>query len=86
MASSLANDDVGSSENKQNVEEIFPGSPKNTSKEDVVLEIRNLRKYFPLRSSSIIFSKVLGYVKAVDGIRYVKSCWSRRLPWFQIST
>lgn len=68
MASSPAKDDVGSSDNKQNVEEIFPGSPKNTSKDDVVLEIRNLRKYFPLRSSSIIFSKVLGYVKAVDGI------------------
>jgi oligopeptide/dipeptide ABC transporter ATP-binding protein len=56
-------------ESKQitSTDEIFPGSPKNTDKE-VILEIRNLRKYFPIKSKSMIFSKVLGYIKAVDGI------------------
>ncbi|MCH8907674.1 MAG: ATP-binding cassette domain-containing protein, partial [Candidatus Heimdallarchaeota archaeon] len=59
---------VGSSSLKSDPEEeIFPGTPRDEERE-VVLEIRNLRKYFPLKTSSILFSKVLGYVKAVDGI------------------
>ncbi len=48
-------------------EEIFPGSPVNSDQE-VILELRNLRKYFPLKSKSVLFSKVMGYIKAVDGI------------------
>lgn len=66
MASSetLKDDSV----NNQIEDQIFPGSPKNYKQEDVVIEIRNLRKYFPLKTTSIIFSKTLGWVKAVDGI------------------
>lgn len=47
--------------------EVFPGSPKKADSE-VILEIRNVRKYFPIESQSVIFSKVLGHIKAVDGI------------------
>ena len=35
---------------------------------DYLLEVNNLRKYFPIRGG--IFSKVKGYVKAVDGISF----------------
>ncbi len=47
-------------------DELFPGSPKG--RDDVILEVRNLRKYFPIKSRSILFSKVIGHIKAVDGI------------------
>ncbi|RMG31212.1 MAG: ATP-binding cassette domain-containing protein [Methanobacteriota archaeon] len=47
-------------------EDIFPGSPKG--RDDVVLEVRNLRKYFPIQSRSVLFSKVIGQIKAVDGV------------------
>lgn len=47
-------------------EAFFPGSPKG--RDDVVLEVRNLRKYFPIQSRSVLFSKVIGQIKAVDGI------------------
>jgi oligopeptide transport system ATP-binding protein len=47
--------------------EVFPGSPKKTDKE-VILEVRNLRKYFPIESQSILFSRVVGHIKAVDGV------------------
>lgn len=47
--------------------EIFPGSPENPDAE-VVLELRNIRKYFPIKSQSILFSQVVGQIKAVDGI------------------
>jgi len=35
---------------------------------DSFLKIRNLKKYFPVRAG--IFSKITGYVKAVDGITF----------------
>lgn len=33
---------------------------------DVLLKVRNLKKYFPVRGG--VFSKIIGYVQAVDGI------------------
>ena len=44
----------------------FPGTIKTDK--NVVLELRNLRKYFPIKSKSVLFSKTVGFVKAVDGI------------------
>ncbi len=48
--------------------EVFPGSPSNAESMEVVLELRNLRKYFPIKTQSILFSKTVGHIKAVDGI------------------
>ena len=40
---------------------------------DYLLEVKNLKKYFPIRGG--LFSKVVGQVKAVDGINFaMKSC------------
>ncbi|MHA2504625.1 MAG: ABC transporter ATP-binding protein [Candidatus Kariarchaeaceae archaeon] len=36
--------------------------------QEPILELRNLRKYYPIQSQSILFSKVVGHIKAVDGI------------------
>ncbi len=47
--------------------DFFPGTPTGKDK-DVVLELRNLRKYFPIKSQSIFLSKVVGQIKAVDGV------------------
>jgi oligopeptide transport system ATP-binding protein len=47
--------------------EIFPGSPKETTSK-AVLELRNIRKYFPIKNQSLLFSQVIGMIKAVDGI------------------
>jgi len=33
-----------------------------------ILEVRNLRKYFPIRRG--LFYKTVGYVKAVDGVSF----------------
>ncbi len=60
----MASVELSSSE--QTEVEIFPGSPKDRT--DAILEVRNLRKYFPIESKSILFSKVVGQIKAVDGI------------------
>lgn len=48
-------------------EEVFPGAPVNPTAK-VILELRNLKKYFAVQSKSLMLSKVVGYVKAVDGI------------------
>ncbi|MBO4326352.1 MAG: ATP-binding cassette domain-containing protein [Clostridia bacterium] len=40
----------------------------NNNNEDYVLEVRNLKKYFPIKSSFLRF--VIGNVKAVDGISF----------------
>ena len=37
--------------------------------DDVVLEARDLKKYFPV-TKGILISKVTGYIKAVDGISF----------------
>ncbi|MCJ7789493.1 MAG: ATP-binding cassette domain-containing protein, partial [Candidatus Atribacteria bacterium] len=34
----------------------------------VLLKVRNLKKYFPVRGG--LFSKVIGYVQAVDGVSF----------------
>ena len=49
------------------VEEFFPETNKMETNE-VLLEVRNARKYFSVQAKSIIFSKNVGSVKAVDGI------------------
>ena len=36
--------------------------------EQPLIEVRNLKKYFPLRSG--FFNRVTGHVKAVDGISF----------------
>ena len=36
---------------------------------DVVLEARNLKKYFPV-TKGILISKVTGHIKAVDGLSF----------------
>ncbi|MCY3410867.1 MAG: ATP-binding cassette domain-containing protein [Candidatus Heimdallarchaeota archaeon] len=48
-------------------EEFFPESNKLENAE-VCLELRNIRKYYPVQAKSIVFSKNIGYVKAVDGV------------------
>jgi len=53
--------------NEDNVS-TFPGSPKDFKGKEVILELRNLRKYFPIKSQNILFSKTVGYIKAVDGV------------------
>ena len=35
---------------------------------NVLLKVRNLKKYFPVRGG--LFSKIIGYVQAVDGISF----------------
>ena len=35
---------------------------------DILLEVKNLKKYFPIRKG--IFRKVVGYIKAVDDISF----------------
>jgi len=34
----------------------------------ILLEIKGLKKYFPIRSG--VFSKIAGYVQAVDGVSF----------------
>ncbi|AGB42388.1 oligopeptide/dipeptide ABC transporter, ATP-binding protein [Halobacteroides halobius DSM 5150] len=36
------------------------------NKQDVILELKNLKKYFPIKQG--IFKRTVGYVKAVDGV------------------
>ena len=36
---------------------------------EVLLEARNLKKYFPV-TKGLLFSKVTGYVQAVDGVSF----------------
>lgn len=40
----------------------------NNESEDIILEVRNLKKYFPIKNG--VFSKQKGEVKAVDGISF----------------
>jgi oligopeptide/dipeptide ABC transporter ATP-binding protein len=40
----------------------------NHDKDDVVLSVRNLKTYFPIYGG--MFKKVIGYVKAVDGVSF----------------
>ena len=47
--------------------EVFPGAPE-TPPADVILELRNVKKYFAVQSKSLLLSKIVGYVRAVDGI------------------
>ena len=48
---------------KQSVKQI-----KNLSSKDVLLEIKNLKKYFPLKKT--FFGKTLSYVRAVDDVSF----------------
>jgi peptide/nickel transport system ATP-binding protein len=48
--------------------DIKNGKASLPGQEDNILEVRNLKKYFPIRSG--LFSRVIGQVKAVDGISF----------------
>ena len=49
------------------VEEFFPETVTNGERE-VILECRNVRKYYGVKAKTILFSKTVGSIKAVDGI------------------
>ncbi len=40
----------------------------STQKPDIVLEVKNLKQYFPIKAG--LMQRVVGYVKAVDGISF----------------
>ncbi|MFQ5913412.1 MAG: ABC transporter ATP-binding protein [Nitrospinota bacterium] len=42
--------------------------PTRAPKDEVLLEVKNLKKYFPVRGG--IFGKTVGHVKAVDGVSF----------------
>ncbi|OLS20982.1 MAG: Oligopeptide transport ATP-binding protein OppF [Candidatus Heimdallarchaeota archaeon LC_2] len=65
MGSSSSMD--GKSVQDTDTSEVFPGTPENPQSE-VILELRNLKKYFGVQSKSLLLSKVIGYIKAVDGV------------------
>lgn len=49
------------------VEEFFPETVINGER-NVILELRNVRKYYGVKAKTILFSKTVGNIKAVDGI------------------
>lgn len=49
------------------VEEFFPETVINGER-NVILELRNVRKYYGVQAKTILFSKTVGNIKAVDGI------------------
>ncbi len=51
----------------KDIKEFFPETRVEGSGE-VVIELRNLHKYFGVKAKSILFSKTIGNIKAVDGI------------------
>ena len=42
--------------------------PATTAKDDTILEVRDLKKYFPIKGG--LFNRVQGHVKAVDGVTF----------------
>ncbi|MCD6289951.1 MAG: dipeptide ABC transporter ATP-binding protein, partial [Anaerolineae bacterium] len=42
--------------------------PRSTNRDETLLDVRNLKKYFPIRRGFL--RKTVGYVKAVDGISF----------------
>ena len=46
---------------------VTESNPGHVSGDDVVLEVRDVKKYFPL-TRGIVFKRTIGYVKAVDGV------------------
>ncbi len=53
---------------KQNNEQVSTVVPASMSNNDYLLEVNNLRKYFPVTEG--IFSRVCGYTKAVDDVSF----------------
>ena len=49
------------------VEEFFPETVSN-GEHKVILECRNVRKYYGVKAKTILFSKTVGNVKAGDGV------------------
>jgi oligopeptide/dipeptide ABC transporter ATP-binding protein len=45
---------------------------ENLSERENILEVRNLKKYFPITRG--VFARVCGYLKAVDGISFSVAC------------
>jgi len=42
--------------------------PDQTTQEEPLLEVNDLKKYFPIRRG--FFKRIVGYVKAVDGVSF----------------
>ena len=45
------------------------GQPGGPTQGEVVLEVRDVKKYFPL-TQGIVFQRTIGHVKAVDGVSF----------------
>jgi oligopeptide transport system ATP-binding protein len=48
---------------------VLPNPTQSPSKKDVLLEVRDLKKYFPIAGGGLI-SRTVGHVKAVDGVSF----------------
>ena len=44
-----------------------PRAPGGAAKGEILLEVRNLKKHFPV-TQGVLFQKTVGSVKAVDGV------------------
>jgi len=44
------------------------GKTENTEKGDYIIEVKNLKKYYPIKKG--LLSKAAGYVKAIDGVSF----------------
>jgi oligopeptide/dipeptide ABC transporter ATP-binding protein len=47
---------------------VPPGAPASGAGDDRLLEVRGLKKYFPIRKG--VFARTIGWVKAVDGVSF----------------
>ena len=49
---------------------------KNYKGNETILKVTDLKKHFPIKKG--LFSKVTGYVKAVDGVYFeIRMAWNR---------
>ena len=55
-------------EEKINLNKLKENGREKSNKNDNVLEVRNLKQYFPIRAG--LMQRVVGHVKAVDGINF----------------
>lgn len=47
---------------------VKPKKDSSTAKKDYILEVKNLKEYFPIKDG--FFQRVVGHVKAVDGVTF----------------
>ena len=50
----------------------MPNDPKSLKRDDILLDVKGLKKHFPIRKGVIRRSK--GFVKAVDGVDLFVRC------------